>query len=83
MSVKSKNIDVLLNGYIKNYLENSLTTDIDFKIQLNKSKTEDIINTELHNAVLNWYKFIKEGDVCQEEIENLRIFFLRFFLIIE
>ena len=32
-------------------------------------ETEDI-NTELHNAVLNWFKFSKEGDACQEENIN-------------
>ena len=31
------------------------------------TETEDI-NTELHKAVLNWLKFSKEGDACQEEI---------------
>ena len=31
------------------------------------TETEDI-SSELHNAVLNWLKFSKEGDACQEEI---------------
>ena len=31
------------------------------------TETEDI-NAELHNAVLNRFKFSKEGDTCQEEI---------------
>ena len=33
------------------------------------TETEDI-NAELHNAVLNWFKFSKEGDACQEENIN-------------
>ena len=38
------------------------------------TKTEDI-KVELHNAVLNWLHFSKEGEACQEENTNLYTFF--------
>ena len=39
------------------------------------TKTEDI-KVELHNAVLNWFNFSKEGEACQEGNTKLNTFFV-------
>ena len=52
------------NGIKK--LQKNISSELLASFGRQLTETEDI-NTELHNAVLNWFKFSKEGDACQEE----------------